>query len=196
MNPLKTQIKIGTLHELGNKFEDVKEVAVKTVAQQEGYGFALDDVDNGIKSVLAKIDEEREAGAYDLEVSSQLKKAVMRVNSVILNLKARQQTHLILAQGQVLGLDLAIKHTKKAFDVEQAKLQGTPEKKPSTAVIEESRPDRANNALADLEERRAQAKAAKTASPPPPDKNVATLVSVVKKKTATPKTPRKGTRKG
>lgn len=193
MNPLKAQVKIGTINELGNKFEDVKESASKTISQQEGYGIALTDFEGSVQSILEKIDAERDEGQYDLETANLLKKTIMRVQNAVQNLKVRQQKHLLLAQGQVLGIDLIIKHTKKALDVEMAKVKDPSE---STETTAHARPDTPSSALADIEQRRAEAKAAKAAA----EAKAADAVKAMapKAKTTTKKTTRKkvASRKG
>lgn len=172
MNPAKAQIKIGTITELGVKYDDMREALEREVFRKEGYHQALNEIQqSSLKSIFARVDEERDAGRFDIPTSSLIKEYLIKVHAALDNLRCMNERHRTLAEGRVTGLLDAIGFAKKMLDAEKAKLVAVEAQVGAGVLAEEDagtmpvevRPDSQSSALGDLRERRARARAEKVA---------------------------------
>lgn len=170
-NPLKAQVKIGTINELGNSLEDMKEGAEKEALRLEGYLRAIGDFEKGIQSISEALNLELKETAFDgyigepLKVAELVKRYLGRCMGSADNLKVRTQKMRLVQEGQVLGLAAAIQRAKKMADEEAKKIQGAVGVGPLSQTDISSnagRPDM--TAAEDIAQRRAEAKAAKEAA--------------------------------
>jgi hypothetical protein len=166
VSPLKSQVKIGTINELGLKYDDMRESAEKDIIRKEGYHVALNELQQStLKSVFERIDADRDEGKLDLETAGRCKEYVLKVHAAIDNLRIMNEKHRLIAEGRVVGLREAITFAAKVLDAEKAKLQAA-ESQMSEAPeggVAEVRPDAQMSAVQDLDQRRAAARAAKEA---------------------------------
>lgn len=167
-NPVKAQIKIGTINELGASLDDMKEGAEKEALRLEGYLRAVKDIETGIQSVSEALNLELKETAFDgylgepLKVAELVKRYLGRCMGVADNLKVRTQKMRLVQEGQVLGLTAAIQRAKKMID-EEAKKIDVSEPIPQTDIASNAgRPNM--SAAEDIAQRRAEAKAAKAAA--------------------------------
>lgn len=170
MNPAKTQIKIGTITELGVKYDDMREALERDVFRKEGYQQALNEIQQStLKSIFARVDDERDSGRFDIPTSSLIKEYLVKVHAALDNLRGMNERHRTLAEGRVAGLRDAIAFAKKMLDAERAKLvavetqvgAGVLAEEATGAMPVEVRPDSQSSALEDLQKRRARAKVEK-----------------------------------
>jgi hypothetical protein len=170
VNPLKSQVKIGTINELGVKYDDMREAVEKEVLRKEGYHVALNELQQKtLTSVLERIDDDRDEGKLDLETAARCKEYILKVHGAVDNLRIMNEKHRLIAEGRVTGLKDAIAFAAKQLELEKAKLKdfetqgATPEGPPPEAA----RPDVQMTAVDDLDQRRTAARAAKEAAEAP-----------------------------
>lgn len=165
MNPLKAQIKMGALGELGNQLDDKLESLQKDQVRFEGFEVALKEIRSStLPSIMARVDSDRDEEKFDLATAALIKDYLAKVDLALDNLRIRNAKLALIAEGRVAGLKDSIAFTKKMFDGEKAKIdalgKGLSE---GTLTIEDAsqgvRPDM--TALEDIEQRRAEAKKAK-----------------------------------
>lgn len=195
MSPLKSQVKIGTINELGLKYDDMRESAEKDILRKEGYHVALNELQQStLKSVFERIDADRDGGKIDLEAAAHCKDYVLKVHAAIDNLRIMNEKHRLIAEGRVVGLREAIAFAAKVMDAEKAKLQAVEGQMAEAleGAVQEVRPDAQMSAVEDLDQRRAVARATKealvapvpgseeppTAEEPPPPSIVASAAPV------------------
>lgn len=127
MSILKSQIKIGTVSELGAQLDDLLEKAEKEPLKCEGYSLCLKEFETGLTSIFSRVDTERDEGQFDafgnpLEVAGLVKKFLTRVHASIEGLKAHNEKVRLVQEGRVLGLRQAVEIAKKMHDSEQLKM--------------------------------------------------------------------------
>ena len=165
MNPLKSQVKIGTINELGEAMDGLLESAKAEGFRQEGRARLLVELQNGtLKSILDRVDRDVDEGKLDLETSGHVKKALVRVSHAIDNLKLQTTKSQLVCEGRVQGLkqavDFASKRNKEEADRLRAFLEAV--ERGDVTVEDGARPDQAGSAAsaaADIQQRRAEAKA-------------------------------------
>lgn len=173
MNPVKTHGRIGAINELGVKYDDMREAAEREVLRKEGFCAALNEVQQStLKSVFERVDADRDADRFDIPTSSLIKEYLAKVHAALDNLKGASERQRLIAEGRVVGIRDAIAFAKKALDAEKAQLATVEAQVRSGAITVEAtgiapveaRPDARNQAVVDLQRRRAEAKAAKAAA--------------------------------
>ena len=125
MSVSKSEIKIGTINELGSNFEDALEAIEKDLYRHEGatirLGQAAQAVQGLAKHVEKDLDEGKLAGLAELEVCEQLKLYVSRAAQILRNLSQKADNERMVTQGKLEGLGLVVQMTKKAMDTEVSK---------------------------------------------------------------------------
>lgn len=166
MNPIKAQIKIGTITELGSKYDDMLEAAQRDILRKEGIHLAINEIQQQtLRSIFERVDADRDAGKFDLPVASLIKDYLAKVHAALDNARMLNTNQRLVAEGRILGLKDAIGFAKKSLDAEQAKLgQAEPEALVKGSEPAPVRPDTRVAALDDLHRRRAEARALKADS--------------------------------
>lgn len=186
MNPLKSEVKIGTTLEIGANVEDMCEGAEATVHEYKGAEDALKQSTKAVQSLHTHVDKDLEDGKIDevlnepLLVAEYVKRYVTRAIGILDNLATRAEYQKFKAQGKAEGLRAAVESIKKVHDAEEAKLRGylaaveLEQAKESGEAVEEEgtgRPSAAREAsgrpIDKLADRRAAAKEAKSTEKKP-----------------------------
>jgi hypothetical protein len=118
---LKSEIKMGTAHELGCRIEDTLEATKKLVHQYAGAATALQQAAKAIEALTSHIDKDVDAQTYDLETAAHIKKYIGRAAQIAQNLAIQSDNLRQLNSGKTEGLDLAIQLTKKLYEEERRK---------------------------------------------------------------------------
>jgi hypothetical protein len=184
MNPLKSQIKITVVNDIGTKLDDMREAAQVDIYRKEGAHGTINDLQNStLKSIMAAVDTDRDDGHISLPDATLVKQYLMKVHHALDNLRIMVEKHRLVDEGRVAGLQAAIKYAQKTVDAERKQLtalsegledgsirmdsdgapvfEGPLEQRPSG--VRPAMDGRSSGPLADLEARRAEARALKEA---------------------------------
>jgi hypothetical protein len=199
MNPLKSQIKITVVNDIGTKLDDMREAAQVDVYRKEGAHGTINDLQNStLKSIMAAVDTDRDDGHISLLDATLVKQYLMKVHHALDNLRIMVEKHRLVDEGRVAGLQAAIKYAQKTVDAERKQLtalsegledgsirmdsdgapvfEGPLEQRPSG--VRPAMDGRSSGPLADLEARRAEARALKEAKAEVPKAEAPTPTSV------------------
>lgn len=173
MIPIKSQIKIEAINELGVKCDDMREALRREVLRKEGYLAALNEIQQStLRSFFERVDRDRDAEKFDLPTSTLIKDYLAKVHAALDKLRLNNEHQRVLVEGRIVGLQDAIAVAKKARDTEQSRLTMLEEQLAPAVITEEppprsgARPDAQNAAVEDLRRRRAEAKALETDTKP------------------------------
>lgn len=186
MNPLKSQVKISVINDFGTKLDEMLESTRAETLRYEGYHQCLNDTQNAtLKSLFEAVDRERDEGVLDMEQADLAKKWLLRVHEALNCKRIQTEKHRLISEGKAAAFEKAVHFAQKMVDTEkknvEAVLKGM---RDGSIVLEgdgealhngslEQRPDGvrpghegdpAVNPLADIEQRRAEAKARKAAA--------------------------------
>jgi len=128
----KSEIKLGTLQELGVKFDDVRDSLLREIAQKEGAVYGLVEGAKAIESMKLHVNMDIDAGTYDLETAKSIKLYLDRSIDALHNLSRRIENDRILSSGKVVAMDAVIKITKKECDLEREKIHALAQQQQST----------------------------------------------------------------
>jgi hypothetical protein len=199
MNPLKSQIKITVVNDIGTKLDDMREAAQVDIYRKEGAHGTINDLQNStLKSIMAAVDTDRDDGHISLPDATLVKQYLMKVHHALDNLRIMVEKHRLVDEGRVAGLQAAIKYAQKTVDAERKQLtalsegledgsirmdsdgapvfEGPLEQRPSG--VRPAMDGRSSGPLADLEARRAEARALKEAKAEVPKAEAPTPTSV------------------
>jgi hypothetical protein len=123
MSILKSEVKIGAVHEIGCRLDDNLEEITKDLYRSEGAASVWSQVLSMLETANRNVDTEINEGKIDLEAGTNIRRYLKPLMStaVISNKQADQNKAAI--GGKVQALQMAIQITKKYKDDEMAKLQ-------------------------------------------------------------------------
>jgi hypothetical protein len=122
----KSVIKIGTIQELGNQFDDFKEEALAEQHRNEGARSALKQAMKLFQPIFDKVEAEAKEGAFDevegaIAICEVVKRSLKRVLGALDGLATQANVNRLVQEGKVAGYERVIKVSKKALDTEIAK---------------------------------------------------------------------------
>jgi hypothetical protein len=123
MNLEKSELKIGTVNELGSRLEDALEGSNRDLYRCEGAVTALQAAVRASESIQSHLDKEIEAQKIDLEVGNEIKRWLMRVTQVIANLEAQSVYNRHAQAGRVSAMTTAVDIAKKLKEEEIRKVE-------------------------------------------------------------------------
>ncbi len=171
MNPEKSRLKISTINEVGNKFDDMRDGIIREISEWVGAKQALKEAAKNVQNLAAHVDKDLEEDLVPgdaLPVAAYVKKYIGRAVEAVDNMMLRAQNLELVANGKLTAMDGVLKCTKKVYDEEMKALELY--KKAVEAGVppgEVGRPDNAGNgdktvsAAAEIQERRDAAKKVK-----------------------------------
>ena len=122
MNVLKSEVKIGAVHEIGCRLDDSLENITKDLYRTEGAASVWSQVLSMLESTNRNIDKEIDEGKLSLEVAKQIRDHLRQlINSVSTSNKIAEQNKAAVS-GKVQALQMAIQITKTYKDEEMNKL--------------------------------------------------------------------------
>lgn len=123
MSILKSEVKIGAVHEIGCRLDDNLETVTKDMHKSDGIVSALSQAVGIVDALNREADKEINEGNMDLEVGSKVRSYLSRASSTLnAQLKAAEQNKNVIA-GKVQAFQHAVQVTKKYKDEEMSKLQ-------------------------------------------------------------------------
>jgi len=177
----KSDIKIGTINEIGSALDDLLEAALTKAEQAEGGKVLAKKGLAGIESILSAIDRDLDEGKFDeppdgpLKQAALIKRWVLRCDESLKNLLMQAEGTSLQTEGRVAGLKAAVEIAQKRKTAEVSKARALQEAIERGAIIVEDAPDGENggrpvgahpaqhSAAADIQQRREEAKADKEA---------------------------------
>lgn len=170
MNPEKSKLKMLTLNDVGNKFDDMKEAVTKELSEWAGARMALKEAIKNTQSLCEHVDKDLEEDLIPtdtLPVASYVKKYIARAVGQLDNLLIKAKNYELIANGKMDSLDSVIKVVKKRYDDEIANLELYKKAlelgvDPGDAGRPENSPE---SASADIQARREEAQKAKKKIP-------------------------------
>jgi hypothetical protein len=121
-NKLKHEVKALTYHEIGMRLDDQLDAAKSEQSGFEGAKQAFQLASKRVEDLTAHIDKEVKDGVMDIEQSTLAKRWILRAINVVSNLAMQSEVQFYQAQGKVVALTQAVKHTKNLYDQEKARL--------------------------------------------------------------------------
>ena len=175
MNPMKAQVKMLTVQDLGSEMDDMLEGAERSLLTATGGMEWLSKASDGLKAVSKSVDRDLDSGAIKgdwtaMEAATYVKGVLSRAHQSLADLALSAQTTKLSASGQVSGIKKCVDLAKKTYDVEKLKLEA------AVARLEEARAKavesgedpvkvvarpRSNAAQKDLQARKAKARKGK-----------------------------------
>ena len=122
MSAAKSEIKMGTIAELGSKLDELHLRAEKEVTQCEGAKSALIEATKKIEQHMSYVDKDRDEGKLSNEEASMVKKYVQQCMGIVNNLATVAEVRLFQASGKMQSAESAIKLARGMFDLEKRKL--------------------------------------------------------------------------
>jgi hypothetical protein len=122
MSTLKSEIKIGTAHEIGCRLDDFLDSASKEIQKIEGSISAFKRAVTVVDEAVRQVDREMDAGEFGIEEATLVKKYVLKLKATFENLANQSEGNRIGQVGKVQALQAAVLITKQYKDVEEAKL--------------------------------------------------------------------------
>jgi len=123
MNPLKSQVKIGTAFEIGCRFDDVLESAKAEQFKYEGASGGLQQAAQSVEALTQHVDKDVDAELFDLTTAGHIKKYLIRAHQVVLNLSKQADNNRMISMGKVQALESSVKIVKKIHDDEVTKVE-------------------------------------------------------------------------
>jgi hypothetical protein len=117
----KSEVKLGTVHELGCRLDDVREAAHKEVSRMEGAVAAFAKSAEVVAALAALVDKDISDGKFELETATLIKRYIERGTQALTNLHLNAKNLQLMAQGKVQGLDAGLQVAKKLKEEEERK---------------------------------------------------------------------------
>lgn len=117
----KSEIKMGTAHDIGALVDDMLEAANRDVFRSDGALTALSIAAKGLESIFVHVNKDVDDGKYDLEVAKTVKTYIQRCLGSVTSLLTNAEIQKIRSQGKIEAFQAAVKATKLVYDQEKAK---------------------------------------------------------------------------
>lgn len=129
---IKAQVKLGTCNEIGSELDDRREDARRMEQQYCGAMSALMECAKKILELNAHVERERNGTGHNEvrpdmtldEVCALLKRWIQRASGVAESLADNAKINQIQQAGQAKAFESAIKHVKRIYDTEAARIKG------------------------------------------------------------------------
>lgn len=122
-NVLKSEVKIGAVHEIGCRLDDNLESITKDLYRAEGASSVWSQVMSLLDSINKNVDKEIDDGKIDLQVATEIRRYLNQLINTAITSNKQAEQNKAATSGKVQALQLAIQITKKYKDEEMAKLQ-------------------------------------------------------------------------
>jgi hypothetical protein len=119
---MKAALRASALHDIGERFEDRLEASSGAVNAARGAVSGLAEGSRAIGSLSRLIDEEIDKGELELETGAVVKKWIARAGAALDNLGKQAENRVLIAEGSLRAWKDAIETTKKAYDLEIARI--------------------------------------------------------------------------
>lgn len=123
MSILKSEVKIGTVHELGCRLDDSLDAASKDMYRGEGASEALHQALAAFEKLAKNVDEEMKEGAADMDSARFVKRYIGNMLGVLTTMAKAADGVKMSNVGRVQAFKQAVQIAKQMKDDELAKLQ-------------------------------------------------------------------------
>lgn len=172
-NPMKSQIKMGTIQEMGAAMDDVLEAAEKDIRRAEGAKKWLQDAVRGVRSIIEKVESDFEEGKIgegwnQLQILEYTKKTLAMVSQSMQDLALNAESVRLNAEGRADSARRCVTIAKKKYDDEKRKLQAALAQLEATETDEDTGEDRpsirprSTDAAEDLAKRKEESRKVKS----------------------------------
>lgn len=118
----KSEVKIGTAHELGCRLDDALESLTKDLYRLEGSVNALRHAVQSADVIYKMIDRDMDDGKIDLKEASRTKKYIERYVNVLNASASQTENNREVQTGKMQAMQLAVQIAKKFKDDEESKM--------------------------------------------------------------------------
>jgi hypothetical protein len=119
---VKSEVKIETVNDLGNRLDDMKEATEKDLYRLEGATKAFQSMGQAIDALFKIVDQEMDEGKFDLEQAEHIKRFIKRAHQMSINLSMQSENNRIMQLGKLQAMDAALGVAKKMREEEMAKV--------------------------------------------------------------------------
>jgi hypothetical protein len=123
---LKSEIKVGTAHDIGVRLDDLLENAKGETLKWEGaesaLGKAIEGLEGLFKHVETDLEEGKLSGLEPLQVVGAIKRYIERASNLAKNLRTQARLQKEQSRGKAVGLEQSVTVVKNVVDKEQARL--------------------------------------------------------------------------
>lgn len=146
----KSNIKIGTAHELGCRFDDALESINKDLYRLEGASTAYKHTVQTISELISAVEREYSEGKMNEGTFNSVKKYFEKAHAVLRQQTSQAENNRCVQLGKIQAMQSAVLITKNLIDEEEMKLQRAKEDERSTGehpgpTVKERRSQRETN---------------------------------------------------
>jgi hypothetical protein len=123
MSILKSEVKIGTVHELGCRLDDSLDAATREMYKGEGAAEALHQATAAFEKFAKNVDEEIREGITDLESARFVKRYIGLMLNALTSMEKSAESAKMANVGRVHAFKQAVQIAKQMKDEEMTKLQ-------------------------------------------------------------------------
>lgn len=120
---LKSEVKIGAVHEIGCRLDDSLDGMIKDLYRTEGASSVWTQILAMIETMNRNVDKEIDDGKIDLETASNIRRYLNQLINTLTTSNKQAEQNKAAMTGKVQALQLAIQITKTYKDEEMNKLQ-------------------------------------------------------------------------
>lgn len=185
----KSEVKVGTAHELGCRLDDALESLTKDLYRLEGSLTALKHAAQSADVIYKTIDRDIDEGKIELEEASRAKKYIEKYVGVLNSSASQSENNRVVQMGKMQAMQIAVQIAKKFKDDEENKLNVLKTaysnlKAQDVSDVKETRPAGVRPGLS-IKERRLAAELQKKEEESD-QKNIDNTVGIPKEETETP----------
>jgi hypothetical protein len=103
-------------HDIGCDLDDALEAVRKEALRHEGGKEALLHALKGVQSLLARAEQDQAQGEFDADVAGWVGRYIDRAAESLKNVQLNTEARALVVQGQVQGLESAVKIVKSHYD--------------------------------------------------------------------------------
>ncbi len=118
----KSELRRAAIHDLGEKFDDILEQHEADKHRCEGAAVGFLHASRSVQALMVSVQKDIEEDIYDIATAEHVKKYIERAVIVLDNLAKNANNKKLMAEGKMEALTGVIAVTKKAYDVENAKV--------------------------------------------------------------------------
>jgi len=122
MSLVKSEVKIETVNDIGNRLDDMKEASEKDLYRLEGAVKAFQSMGQSIDGLFKIVDQEMDEGKFDLQQAEIIKRYIKRAHQFALNLAMQAENNRFIQLGKIQAVDAAVQIAKKMREEEMAKI--------------------------------------------------------------------------
>lgn len=121
----KAEIIAGTAHRMGARIEDLFEAAKREVIKHTSQKEAFFKSSKAVEQLLSHVSKDLDEGKLEMEQAKLLKTWLHRAVTVCENMSRNSENLVLVAQGQVKGLETALGTAKQEYETANAKLEAS-----------------------------------------------------------------------